>query len=94
MYVFYPCGFRQSSCLLGPAIKDISLSCIRQIYFQDLRGGLNCSSVFVRPLSSARASFCLAITSSCLSPRHRSPRACNSPVMRFCRENQITGKKD
>lgn len=48
-----------------------------------LRGGFSCSSVFARPLSSARASFCLAITSSCRSPLHLKPKKCNSPALRF-----------
>ena len=48
-----------------------------------LRGGFSCSSVFVRSLSSARASFCLVIIRSCRSPRHRRPWACKSLILKF-----------
>ena len=56
----------------------------------NLRGGLSCSSAFVRSLKSAKASFCLAITRSCLSPRHRSPWACNSLDFRFYDNQQMS----
>ncbi|WAR14834.1 PARK7-like protein [Mya arenaria] len=46
-------------------------------------GGLATSNVFTRDLNSANASRCLAITCSCLSPRHCAPRAVNSEKYLF-----------
>ena len=69
---------------MGSALQNIKIS--QMVYYNDLLRNLQDGRVISRALmrarSSVRASRCLAMTWSCLSPRHWAPRADNSEVMR------------